>query len=149
VICVVGAVLVDDLERPSRLLAARRSTPPALSGRWEFPGGKVEPGEEQVAALRRELAEELRVDVRVGAEILSPAGGPWPVSATYEMRLWWATIASGRPRPTGSHSEVRWLGRYDLLDVDWLPADVAVVRHLAPQLARPGCHPWFRRWAAG
>ena len=42
---VVGAAIVDDLARPARLLAARRTEPPALAGGWELPGGKVEPGE--------------------------------------------------------------------------------------------------------
>lgn len=139
-ILVVGAVLVDDLNAPSQILAARRTSPMALAGRWEFPGGKVEPGEAPLAALRRELAEELQVEVRVGAELIHPAGGSWPISPTYAMRLWWATITSGIAQPTGSHQEVRWLGRNHLLDVDWLPADATVVRHLFPQLEKgPAC----------
>lgn len=58
-IVVVGAALFDD---GGRLLAARRSAPPELAGRWELPGGKVEPGERPDAALVRELREELGVD---------------------------------------------------------------------------------------
>lgn len=133
-ILVVGAVVVDDLERPSRLLAARRSSPPALAGGWEFPGGKVETGEAPLAALQRELVEELQIELDVGREVANPAGGSWPISTTYAMRLWLATITRGTPQPTGSHDEVRWLGSDELFEVDWLPADVAVVAHLRSYL---------------
>ena len=69
---VVAAAIVDDLARPQRLLAARRRAPAELAGGWEFPGGKVEPDETPVAALHRELREELAVSVRLGAEVLGP-----------------------------------------------------------------------------
>src|SRR3954452_4880746 len=71
---VVGGAVVDDLDRPRTLLAARRTEPPRLAGGWELPGGKVEPGEEPLAALHRELAEELGVRVEVGAEVTAPHG---------------------------------------------------------------------------
>ena len=70
-ILVVAAVIVDDLTHPTRLLAARRAAPRALAGGWEFPGGKVEPGEDPIAALHRELAEELQITVDLGAECAS------------------------------------------------------------------------------
>lgn len=74
VLVVAGAIL-DDLASPRRLLSARRAQPVSLAGRWEFPGGKVEPGEDPVVALHRELHEELGVVVRLGAEVVAPSPG--------------------------------------------------------------------------
>ena len=69
---IVAVAIVDDLAQPTKLLAARRNRPEALAGLWEFPGGKVEPGESEVAAVRRELCEELGVELRLGAPIPGP-----------------------------------------------------------------------------
>ncbi|MET0865989.1 MAG: NUDIX domain-containing protein, partial [Nakamurella sp.] len=63
-VVVAGAIIED-----GRVLAARRTHPPELAGKWERPGGKVRPGESEAAALTRELAEELAVDVVVGDRI--------------------------------------------------------------------------------
>jgi len=130
-ILVVAAVLVDVLAAPSRILAARRRTPAALAGFWEFPGGKVEAAEGPVDALHRELAEELQITVELGAELENPAGGPWPISGEHELRLWFARINAGVPTATGSHDALRWLTAGQLRDVPWLPADTAIVDVLA------------------
>ena len=126
-ILVVAAVLVDDLAAPTRILAARRRTPAALAGFWEFPGGKVEPAENPVDALHRELAEELLITVELGSELANPAGGSWPISEELEMRLWFATISAGVPTATGSHDALRWLPAAQLANVPWLPADRTIV----------------------
>lgn len=130
-ILVVAAVIVDDLRAPSRLLAARRAAPLTLAGGWEFPGGKVEPGEDPLAALHRELDEELGVAIELGAEFTNPGGGPWPISDRHQMRLWFAEIISGEPVNTGSHDMLRWLSRDQLGNVSWLPADRVIVDLLA------------------
>ncbi|WP_229118880.1 (deoxy)nucleoside triphosphate pyrophosphohydrolase [Enemella evansiae] len=122
---VVAGVLVRD----DRILATRRTRPAALAGFWEFPGGKVEAGETPVAALARELAEELGIGVTVGAEI-EAAQGSWPISETLRMRVFW--VASGdEPHPGDAHDAVRWLRRTELTDPAWVPADVAVAALLA------------------
>ncbi|GIH63240.1 (deoxy)nucleoside triphosphate pyrophosphohydrolase [Microbispora siamensis] len=115
---VVGAAIVEG----GRLLAAQRSGPPALRGGWEFPGGKVDPGEDERAALVRECAEELGVRVVLGDRI----GGDWPLDNGYLMRVWLATVVAGVPRPL-EHLALRWLEPHELYDVPWLPADLPVV----------------------
>jgi 8-oxo-dGTP diphosphatase len=141
-ILVVAAVIVDDLTHPTRLLAARRAAPRALAGGWEFPGGKVEPGEDPIAALHRELSEELQITVKLGAELCPPDGGAWPIVPGHEMRLWFVVVTSGTPAPTGSHDELRWLTGDQLDQVAWLPADWAIVARLSDRLrvtpGRPG-----------
>jgi 8-oxo-dGTP diphosphatase len=132
---VVAAAIVDHLDRPTRLLAARRSAPESLAGRWELPGGKVEPGETPLDALRRELAEELGVRVAVGTEVPGPADGAWPVTTRHRMRVWFALLEHGTPEPLEDHDELRWLTADELDDVPWLPGDVQIVQALAPYLA--------------
>jgi 8-oxo-dGTP diphosphatase len=86
---VVGAVIVDSLAQPRRVLAARRARSNALKGRWEFPGGKVEPGETVEAALIREVQEELDVTLMLGEE-LTPTGNTWRlISDIVALRLFW------------------------------------------------------------
>jgi len=133
-ILVVAAAIVDHLDNPRELLAARRSVPPSLAGRWEFPGGKVEPGEAPLQALEREIAEELGVRLRLGAELVGPDDGAWRLTETYTMRLWLAEVADGVPEPRAAHDELAWLGAGEWLSVPWLDADVRIVHALVPSL---------------
>lgn len=122
---VVGAIIVDSLSAPSAVLAARRSKPPELAGKWEFPGGKVEVGETPPEALTREIREELGVDIQVGHE-LTHTDGAWPVSEKYALLLFFATSPQ-QPEPGDSHDALRWLTWSQLGSVDWLPSDAGAV----------------------
>lgn len=129
---VVGAALVDDLDRPTRLLAARRTEPPALRGGYELPGGKVEPGEQLADALRRELREELGVGVRLGRQLTGPnPDGTWPLGDRYAIAVFLAVVTEGTPQPLEEHDDLRQLRRAELYDVPWLPADLPVVSAVA------------------
>ncbi|MFC0006957.1 (deoxy)nucleoside triphosphate pyrophosphohydrolase [Micromonospora siamensis] len=117
---VVGAAIIAD----GRVLACARSAPPEVAGRWEFPGGKVEPGETETAALTRECAEELAVRVQVGERVgrdVRMAHGR-SVLRVYAARL----LHGDQPRLL-EHSALRWLSVDELDSVDWLPADVPIV----------------------
>lgn len=130
-VVVAGAILGSGGD----LLAARRSAPLLLAGGWELPGGKVEPGESDLVALRRELREELGVDVVVGRQIVGAHGGDWPMQPGYVLRAYVCTIVAGEPQPLEEHDELRWLAPAQWLDaVRWLPADLPVIEALRRQV---------------
>ncbi|TPG15908.1 (deoxy)nucleoside triphosphate pyrophosphohydrolase [Pedococcus bigeumensis] len=132
---VVGAALVDDLTHPTVLLAARRTEPPALAGGWEFPGGKVDPGETHEQALHREVREELGVEVELGEKVPGPLpGGRWALGDTFAMTVWLARVTAGEPAPIEDHDQLRWLRRDELHEIPWLPADLPIVDLIAPML---------------
>ncbi|MFE5543677.1 (deoxy)nucleoside triphosphate pyrophosphohydrolase [Streptomyces sp. NPDC056534] len=135
VVVVVAGALYDR----GRLLAARRSAPVELAGRWELPGGKLEPGESPEAALVRELREELGVEVEPGERI----PGEWPLKPGYVLWVWTARLLSGEPRPLEDHDALRWLTRSELDSVDWLDQDRPAVAEAArrlPQTPGTGAH---------
>jgi 8-oxo-dGTP diphosphatase len=125
---IVAAVIVTD----GRVLACERSAPPEVAGRWEFPGGKVEPGETDAQALARECAEELGVRVAVGARV----GPDVPLAhGRAVLRVFTATLLNGDEPRALEHTAMRWLAADELDSVPWLPADRPIVAELPVLLA--------------
>jgi len=118
---VVAGLILDEA---GRLLACKRPEGKHLGGKWEFPGGKLEPGEDPAAALIRELDEELGIVV-VPAEPLTPVVwdyGRGPI----RLHPLLCHIVSGIPHPH-EHSEIRWCGVEELGSLDWAEADVPIL----------------------
>ena len=119
---VVAAVLV----KGEKILATQRGYGPQKDG-WEFPGGKVEPGESPRTALKREIREELKARISVG-EALPPVEMDYP---QFHLRLqcYLCSLEDGGLELV-EHEAARWVGKDEVLEVDWLPADRAVVDSL-------------------
>jgi mutator protein MutT len=115
VVVVVAAVI----ERDGQLLVSRRLDGTHLAGFWEFPGGKLEPGEPHEAGLARELQEELGVDATIGDELLVTEH-VYP-ERTVRLHFRHATIAS-EPRPLIGQ-DIRWIARAKLDQLRFPDAD--------------------------
>ncbi|EQM33383.1 (deoxy)nucleoside triphosphate pyrophosphohydrolase [Rhodococcus erythropolis] len=128
-------VVAGAIFRGGRLLLAQRTSPPALAGRWELPGGKVEEFETPQAALARELREELAVEVRCGTRI----GVDVQLSAGSVLRAYRAELVSGEPVAL-DHAQLAWVDADELLSMDlvdndraWIPELLEELRSLTPR----------------
>jgi 8-oxo-dGTP diphosphatase len=124
---VVGAAIVRD----GRVLTARRTAPAEAAGRWEFPGGKVEPGESPRAALVREIREELGCAV----EVTRWLPGEVQIGERHVLTVALAVLADGDDPDPREHDAIRWLTTTELDDVDWLEPDRPFLAHLRAHLA--------------
>ena len=125
---VVAAVI----ENEGKILATQRGYG-EFEGLWEFPGGKVEPGESSAGALAREIREELGVEIEVG-EYICTAEYDYP-KFHLKMECWMCRILSGQIE-LREHMGARWLDSDSLGDVEWLPADIEVVECLRKKATR-------------
>jgi 8-oxo-dGTP diphosphatase len=133
VLQVVGAAIVEG----DRVLVAQRSGGP-YDGCWEFPGGKVEPGESDLSALVREIGEELGTTIVpqafLGEVVLNGVvGGGAPGAST--LRVWWARL-SGAPPVAHEHAQLRWVRAGELDDLDWIAADRPLLPAVRTLLSR-------------
>lgn len=122
---VVGAII----RRGDAVFAARRNPERSAGGLWEFPGGKVEPGETPQQALVREIREELGVRIEVGAQVdrsQVTVGEVQVDLACYEARL-------VGPEPTAStdHDALIWVPLAELGSLDWAPGDVPIIERMS------------------
>ncbi len=120
---VVGAIIMDG----STVLAAQRSNRMSLPGLWEFPGGKIEPGESPQQALGRELKEELLCEIEIGALVES-------TEHEYDFGIvalttFYCKLVGEAPHLT-EHAAIRWVPAENLEQLDWAPADIPAVRHV-------------------
>jgi 8-oxo-dGTP diphosphatase len=122
---VVAALIVND----GQILACQRTRHQVMPLKWEFPGGKIEEGEQPRDALRRELEEELGIEATIGNEVVRilheyPGGGSVELRF-FEVREYQGEIENRIFR------EIRWVKGKELLDLDFLEADRTLVRDLA------------------
>jgi len=128
---VVAAVLVDRL---GQVLIAQRPPGKWQAGRWEFPGGKLEPGEDEAAAVRRELAEELGVRVEA-AERLTEITHAYP-DRRVAIGLWLVLRHEGEPCGLDGQA-LRWVSPASLETCDLLEADLPMLPALRAALGGP------------
>lgn len=120
---VTAAVITEN----GRVLLARRKPGGAMGGRWEFPGGKIEPGETPEQSLERELREELAIHARIGEFLLSTSyeGG----GVSLELLVYRAERIRGEPALI-EHDEISWVSPRDLAGYDLADSDRKVVEQL-------------------
>jgi 8-oxo-dGTP diphosphatase len=128
---VVAAIIVWD----QLVLICQRKAGQQYAGKWEFPGGKVEPGEELRAALKRELSEELAIMATVGEEMASYEY-TYPGRSPIEIVFYKVSVFEGEPRNL-IFEQIRWERIENLPGYDFLDGDIDFVKNLAAAVIRP------------
>jgi 8-oxo-dGTP diphosphatase len=122
---VVAALILKD----RLILACQRTRHQPMPLKWEFPGGKIEEGEQPRDAMRRELEEELGIVAEIGSEV-SRFIHEYPGGGSVELRFFEVHQYAGEIE-NRIFREIRWVTRKELLDLDFLEADLTLVRDLA------------------
>jgi 8-oxo-dGTP diphosphatase len=125
---VVAAVIENEQKE---ILCALRSPQMVIPNLWEFPGGKVEDGEDVYSALEREISEEL--ECKIKAEDLFNENIHEYDSFIIHLVAIKGRVVEGSPKPT-EHSKLLWLKRENLHSIRWAPADIPAVDQLTNEL---------------
>lgn len=120
---VVAAIICDDIKEKNKIFATARGYG-ELKGGWEFPGGKVEPGETSQQALIREIIEELDTEIKVG-ELIDMVEYDYP-TFHLSMDCFWAEVKAGHLELKEAEA-AKWLTKDQLDSVTWLPADILLI----------------------
>ena len=120
---VVAAIICDDMKEKNKIFATARGYG-ELTGGWEFPGGKVEPGETSQQALIREIIEELDTEIKVG-ELIDTVEYDYP-TFHLSMDCFWAEVKAGHLELKEAEA-AKWLTKDQLESVTWLPADILLI----------------------
>ena len=127
IIKVVAAVIQAVAADGQQIIFATQRGYGDFKDMWEFPGGKIEPGETPQQALKREIIEELDTEIEVG-ELIGTVEYDYP-EFHLSMDCFWATIISG-DLVLREHEAAKWLKKDELETVEWLPADLELVEHI-------------------
>lgn len=120
---VVAAVICDSMQNKNKIFATARGYGD-LKGGWEFPGGKIEPGETPQQAIIREIKEELDTEITVG-ELIDTIEYDYP-TFHLSMDCFWAEVKEGQLVLKEAEA-AKWLTKEEMDSVAWLPADVTLV----------------------
>lgn len=127
IIKVVAAVIKVYNEQGEPMIFATQRGYGDFKDQWEFPGGKIEPGETPQEALVREIMEELDTKIVVG-ERIDTIEYDYP-EFHLSMECFWCDVLSGH-LVLKEHEAARWLTREQLREVDWLPADITLIEKI-------------------